>query len=115
MSTLKKIKNSLQEGSFSHKVKHKCLKLVIKNGKDVYKRQIFCGLMEKEINDFGVASMFWEEFYAKHSCELTFYKEEYLADDILEFDNIEDLRRFDSEFLLNIDSEIVTNICETLQ
>lgn len=32
MSTLKKIKNSLQEGSFSHKVKHKCLKLVIKNG-----------------------------------------------------------------------------------
>lgn len=76
---------------------------------------IFCDLMEKEINDFGVASMFWEEFYAKHSCELTFYKEEYLAGDILEFDNIEDLRRFDSEFLLNIDSEIVTNICETLQ
>lgn len=32
MSTLKKIKNSLQEGSFSNKVKHKCLKLVIKNG-----------------------------------------------------------------------------------
>lgn len=35
---------------------------------------IFCDLMEKEINDFGVASMFWEEFYAKHSCELTFIK-----------------------------------------
>ena len=24
--------------------------------------------MENEINDFGVASMFWEEFYAKHGC-----------------------------------------------
>ena len=32
MSTLKKIKNSLQDGSFSNKVKRKCLKLVIKNG-----------------------------------------------------------------------------------
>lgn len=76
---------------------------------------VFRSLMEKEINDFGVASMFWEEFYARHGRELTFYKEDFLAEDIQEFDNIEDLRSFDSEFLLNIDSEIVTNICETLQ
>ena len=31
------------------------------------------------------------------------------------FDSIDDLRMFDSEFLLNVDSEIITNICETLK
>lgn len=74
----------------------------------------FSDLMEAEIMDFGVASMFWEEFYSKHCKELTFYKKEFNKDDILEFDSIEDLRAFDSEFLLNVDSEIITNICNTL-
>jgi thiamine kinase-like enzyme len=70
--------------------------------------------MEKEINDFGIANMFWEEFYAKHINQLTFYKKEFSADEILEFDSIEDLRAFDCEFLINVDSEIITNICKTL-
>jgi CTP:phosphocholine cytidylyltransferase-like protein/thiamine kinase-like enzyme len=70
--------------------------------------------MESEINDFGVASMFWEEFYAKHIRHLTFYKKEFAIGDILEFESIEDLREFDSEFLMNVDSEIITNICQTL-
>lgn len=74
----------------------------------------FRELMEAEIMDFGVASMFWEEFYSKHCKELTFYKKEFDNEDILEFDSIEDLRAFDSEFLLNVDSEIITNICNTL-
>ncbi len=75
----------------------------------------FRSLMEQEINDFGIASMFWEEFYGKHIKELTFYKKQYLADEILEFDSIDDLRKFDSEFLLNVDSEIITNICKSLK
>lgn len=33
--------------------------------------------MESEIKDFGVASMFWEEFYANHMRQLTFYKKEF--------------------------------------
>lgn len=74
----------------------------------------FKSLMESEINDFGVASMFWEEFYAKHQEQLTFYTKFYNNNEVLEFDSIEDLRRFDSDFLLNVDSEIVSNICSTL-
>ncbi len=74
----------------------------------------FRRLMEEEMNDFGVASMFWEEFYSKHSKQLTFYKREFPAEEILEFDSIDDLREFDSEFLINVDSEIITNICATL-
>lgn len=76
--------------------------------------QTFRGLMEKEIADFGVASMFWEEFYAKHIEQLTFYKREFKPEQILEFDSVEDLRVFDSEFLINVDSEIIANICNTL-
>lgn len=77
--------------------------------------KVFCNFLENEINDFGIASMFWEEFYAKHSKQLTLYKKEFANKDILEFDSIEDLRGFDSEFLNNVDSDIITNICTTLK
>ena len=75
----------------------------------------FCLLMEKEINDFGIASMFWEEFFSKHICQLTFFKKEYKKEDIIEFETIDDLREFDSEFLINVDSEIIDNICSSLK
>ena len=74
----------------------------------------FRKIMEAEINDFGVTQMFWEEFYARHIKELTFFVKEFKADEILEFESIEDLRAFDSEFLLNVASEIITNITTTL-
>lgn len=76
---------------------------------------VFRRLMDEEIDNFGVSSLFWEEFFAKHIRELTFYKKEYQTDFILEFDNIDDLRLFDSEFLLNVDSEIIDNICSVLK
>lgn len=75
----------------------------------------FRTLMEKEMNDFGVSNMFWEEFYAKHQKELTLYMREFSTSDIIEFEEIEDLCQFDSEFLLNVDSEIITNICSVLK
>ena len=74
----------------------------------------FRAYMEAEINDFGVSSMFWEEFYGKHIHQLTFYCREFSEGSIFEFDNIDDLRAFDSEFLLNVDSEIIENITKTL-
>lgn len=70
--------------------------------------------LEKEINDFGISSMFWEEFYAKHQKNLTLYMKEYSNNEILEFDSIDDLRQFDSDFLLNVDSDIIGNICNIL-
>ena len=75
----------------------------------------FCKFMEAEMNDFGVASMFWEAFYGRHIKQLTFYCKKFAPGIIFEFDNIDDLRSFDAEFLLNVDSEIITNICNTLQ
>lgn len=75
----------------------------------------FRSCLEREINDFGVSGMYWEEFYARHQMELTLYMKEFPRNAILEFDSIEDLRQFDSEFLFNVDSEIITNICSILQ
>lgn len=76
---------------------------------------VFRTLMEKEIDDFGVANLFWEEYFAKHSKDLTLYAKMFTVDDMLEFDSIDELRSFDSEFFLNVDSEIITNICNVLK
>lgn len=74
----------------------------------------FAEFLDKEINDFRISSLFWEEFYERHIKDLTLYVKEYSAQDILEFNTIDDLRQFDSDFLFNVDSDIVNNICTTL-
>lgn len=75
----------------------------------------FKQLLENEINDFGVAHMFWEEFYAKHMRELTLMSKCIQQGELLEFENIDDLREFDSDFLRNVDSDIIGNICRVLR
>ena len=75
----------------------------------------FRELLEKEINNFGISTMFWEEFYALHIKELTLFMKKINLEDIVEFDDIDDLRQFDSDFLLNVDSEIIENICNVLK
>lgn len=70
----------------------------------------FVDLLNKEINEFRVSSLFWEEYFERHIKELTLYVKEFNSDEILEFNSIEDLRQFDSDFLLNVDSTIISNI-----
>ena len=74
----------------------------------------FCRYMEEEIADFRVASLFWEEFYNRHIKKLTLYVKRFSADEVLEFNTIDALRQFDTDFLYNVDSEIILNICNTL-
>lgn len=70
----------------------------------------FVEYVNAEINQFRVNSLFWEEFFERHIKDLTLYVKEYKADEVLEFNSIEDLRQFDSDFLLNVDSTIISNI-----
>lgn len=70
--------------------------------------------METEINDFRVSSLFWEEFFERHIHQLTMYVKPFEDGLIHEFNSIDDLRRYDSDFLYNVDSEIIDNICSTL-
>lgn len=75
----------------------------------------FVSLLEEEIDDFGISSMFWEEFYGRHQKQLTLYAKYYNQNDIWEFDSIAELCRFDQDFLRNVDSAIVHNICSVLK
>lgn len=70
----------------------------------------FVDFLDKEINEFRVSSLFWEEYFERHIKDLTLYVKEYGADELFEFNNIEDLRQFDSDFLMNVDSTIINNI-----
>lgn len=76
--------------------------------------EIFRSALEEEINDFRVSSLFWEEFYARHNDKLSFFAKIIPSQEVLEFDSIDDLRDFDADFLLNVDSEIIDHICRIL-
>lgn len=75
---------------------------------------LFQAFLNSEINGFRIESLFWEEYFKLHIKKLTLYLKEFSADDLYEFNNIDELRKFDSDFLYNIDSEIISNICGTL-
>ncbi|WP_407393804.1 phosphotransferase [Methanobrevibacter sp.] len=75
----------------------------------------FTELMEAEIEKFGIVNLFWEDFYAIHIKDLTLFRKPGDKNKLLEFDTIEDLRKFDSDFLVNIDSDIIGNICKVLK
>lgn len=74
----------------------------------------FVSFMEKEINEFRVDSLFWEEYFQRHIKELSLFVKPLKADDVIEFNSIDHLLKFDTDFLYNVDSEIITNICTTL-
>lgn len=75
----------------------------------------FVELLESEIDNFRVNSLFWEEYFERHIHELTLYMKPFGENEIFEFNSIDDLRQFDSDFLYNIDSDIISNICNTLK
>ena len=72
-------------------------------------------LMEEEILDFRVDNLYWEEFYLKHIKKLNLKAKLYESNSIVEFDDIEDLCKFDIEFFNNLDSQIIKNIVNTIK
>ena len=60
--------------------------------------QKFILLMEKEINEFGVENLFWEEFYAKHIEEITLFCKSFPENIVEECDSVEQLTELDEEF-----------------
>lgn len=57
----------------------------------------------------------WENLYIKHLDELDMRIRKYDAHKILEFDTLDELRSFDSEYINNADSLILRNICKILK
>lgn len=75
----------------------------------------FVGLLEQEIDNFGVNRMFWEEFWAKHKDELPMRAKLIEPDSFYEFDSLEEIRAFDNSFLESVDSQIIENITSLLK
>lgn len=75
----------------------------------------FAEILECEYRLPGVNQMLWEQLYMQHSKELDFYVQEYQANEVLEFDNLQELQKFDASFIDNVDSKILENIMKILK
>ncbi len=70
--------------------------------------------LKKEINDFRVTSLFWEEYVCKHIDNLDIFVRNFPADKVLEFDSIQEIQNIDNLFLENISEIVNTKICNAL-
>lgn len=57
----------------------------------------------------------WEFILEKNIKELQIYVRKYDANKVLEFDSLDDLRKFDSKYIENSNSTIFKNICKVLK
>ena len=74
----------------------------------------FVEILEKEFKHEPYKEQLWEDYYSRHVNELHLVARHYLADIIKEFDSLDELRQFDERYLMNANSEIIDNICDTL-
>ena len=74
----------------------------------------FVAYMNREIDDFRVSSMFWEEFVSRHADDLEMYVREYPVDFLFEFDSIQEIQNIEGLFLSNVSGWINDKICSVL-
>lgn len=74
----------------------------------------FATILEKEYSKAETKEQLWECLYIKHINELDLYIKKYEADQVLEFDSLDELRSFDEQYINNTNSKILKNIGEVL-
>lgn len=74
----------------------------------------FVDILEKEYRLPETAAKLWEDIYIDHLPELHMIMRPYDAGVVYEFDSLNDLREFDHDFIFNVDSAILDNICAVL-
>lgn len=62
----------------------------------------------------GVENMYWENVYAENLDKLPMYIKQCRDDEILEFDSMEDLKKFDPDYVKHNKVKVFENICNTL-
>ncbi len=70
--------------------------------------------LRKEIDDFRVNALFWEEFINRHVDDLDMYARNYPDDFLYEFDSIQEIQNIDGLFLENVSGRINQKICAVL-
>lgn len=74
----------------------------------------FRQILQAEYGSQETKEHLWEDLYMRHTDQLEMYIRKYDADKVWEFDSLEELRFFDSEYVNNADSGILKNICRVL-
>lgn len=74
----------------------------------------FVEVLVEEYDKPGVDKMLWEDIYIKHINELHMKMRKYNKDEVLEFDYLDDLRKFDESYKYDSRSKIIKNICSVL-
>ena len=75
----------------------------------------FTSILKKEYENQETKEQLWEALYIKHIKELDLFAKHYDIKKVLEFDSLDELRQFDSEYINNADSSILKNICKILK
>jgi CTP:phosphocholine cytidylyltransferase involved in choline phosphorylation for cell surface LPS epitopes len=72
----------------------------------------FREIMKKEYNRKETRLGYWEDVYVRYINELPPMKiHRYMPHDIEEFDSLDELRRFDKEYINNTGCKMFQNIC----
>jgi CTP:phosphocholine cytidylyltransferase-like protein/thiamine kinase-like enzyme/biotin operon repressor len=75
----------------------------------------FSRILKKEYESPETKSQLWESLYMRHLSELKLYIRKYDSDRIAEFDSLDELRAFDTNYIKNVNSRIFTNIESVLK
>jgi len=76
--------------------------------------QKFISLYDETQKGLCADRLFWEEFVGMHLDKLRLHVKRVAANEVLEFDSVEEVREFDPTLIDNLNSGIVKNICTTL-
>lgn len=74
----------------------------------------FVAILKKEYKNSWTKEQLWENLYLRYIKELDLYIRRYDVNLIKEFDSLEDLRKFDKDYLRHSNSKIFLNICKIL-
>ena len=89
----------------------------VMNGYAYFDRE-FSGKFKRILEDMwnapGSDSLYWEQVYAEHVDELHLYAVKYTDEEVMEFDSVAELEKFDPEFIKYNDMVLTRNICSTL-
>ena len=75
----------------------------------------FAAILEEAHHHTETAEKLWEAIYLEHISQLPMVMRKYSNDQIWEFDSLDEIREFDVEFINNVQSDILDNICMVLK
>lgn len=74
----------------------------------------FVEVLEEDYDKPETAGKLWEDIYIDHIKDFDMVMRPFEPGIIYEFDSLDDLREFDHDFIDNVDSEILDNICSVI-